>query len=321
MAIEANKEYVINVGGDSTPLNLGLIRQIFAFGGRLTFTDSENHTNNIQFDSIYLRSNTIGSYASDSLQFNTNYYPYNYFVLNNEKGSVSGEILNDDEDYISDIVSLSFTFNTTPDLGSYEAVLNNFIVQETPEPAPEKLITLSNLATFKEEEDTLLAGKMANPMTAQGDLVIGGTNGAPTRLQKGTAGQVLTADGSGGASWQTPQTPQGGTQLYLHSVSFNDGSTTKNIKFLSTTNQQFTNKFIIKAVFAELVAQGSYLFEGYDSFFIVFGLECSDSLNFFADDALNIYSYDYDTTGAKTNVTLYTNYSSASGFTDVVTAL
>lgn len=32
---------------------------------------------------------------------------------------------------------------------------------------------------------------MANPMTAAGDLIVGGTDGEPARLAKGTAGQVL----------------------------------------------------------------------------------------------------------------------------------
>jgi hypothetical protein len=35
-------------------------------------------------------------------------------------------------------------------------------------------------------------GDMSNPMTTQGDTIYGGTSGAPTRLAKGTAGQVLT---------------------------------------------------------------------------------------------------------------------------------
>lgn len=41
-----------------------------------------------------------------------------------------------------------------------------------------------------------------NPMTAAGDIIIGGTSGAPTRLAKGTDGQVLTL-ASGLPSWAT----------------------------------------------------------------------------------------------------------------------
>ena len=56
---------------------------------------------------------------------------------------------------------------------------------------------------------------MTNPMTTAGDIIIGGTSGAPTRLAKGTDGQVLTlasglpswADASGGSAaidWANP---------------------------------------------------------------------------------------------------------------------
>ena len=38
---------------------------------------------------------------------------------------------------------------------------------------------------------TAVDGKMTNPMTTQGDIVYGGASGAPTRLAKGTSGQVL----------------------------------------------------------------------------------------------------------------------------------
>lgn len=41
---------------------------------------------------------------------------------------------------------------------------------------------------------------MTNPMTTAGDIIYGGTSGAPTRLAKGTDGQVLTL-ASGLPSW------------------------------------------------------------------------------------------------------------------------
>jgi hypothetical protein len=47
----------------------------------------------------------------------------------------------------------------------------------------------------------------ANPMTAQGDLIAGGASGAAGRLAVGTAGQVLTADGTN-PSWAAPSVPQ-----------------------------------------------------------------------------------------------------------------
>jgi len=43
----------------------------------------------------------------------------------------------------------------------------------------------------------------SNPMTTAGDLIIGGTSGAPGRLAAGASGYVLTSNGSGAApSWQ-----------------------------------------------------------------------------------------------------------------------
>ena len=96
-----------------------------------------------------------------------------------------------------------------------------------------------NIEDIKDEiqdiEDVQIPAKMSNPMTAGGDLIIGGSAGAPTRLAAGnngqilstdgvsvywddpaaveiegedvkstgeTGGKVLTADGSGGASWE-----------------------------------------------------------------------------------------------------------------------
>lgn len=40
---------------------------------------------------------------------------------------------------------------------------------------------------------------MTNPMTTAGDIIYGGTSGTPTRLAKGTAGQVLTMNSNGTA--------------------------------------------------------------------------------------------------------------------------
>lgn len=44
---------------------------------------------------------------------------------------------------------------------------------------------------------------LTNPMTAAGDLIVGGAAGAPARLAKGTDGQVLTLV-SGAEAWSTP---------------------------------------------------------------------------------------------------------------------
>lgn len=59
-----------------------------------------------------------------------------------------------------------------------------------------------------------------SPMTTGGDLIYGGTSGAGTRLANGTAGQVLTSNGTTLApSWATPGvTPVGGQIEYLGST-------------------------------------------------------------------------------------------------------
>lgn len=46
-------------------------------------------------------------------------------------------------------------------------------------------------------------GGMMNPMTTEGDMIVGDTGGTPVRVGIGTNGQVLTSDGTT-ASWQNP---------------------------------------------------------------------------------------------------------------------
>jgi hypothetical protein len=43
---------------------------------------------------------------------------------------------------------------------------------------------------------TQIDGKMTNPMTTGGDIIYGGSSGAPTRLANGTAGQILQSNGT-----------------------------------------------------------------------------------------------------------------------------
>jgi hypothetical protein len=59
-------------------------------------------------------------------------------------------------------------------------------------------------------------GGMTNPMTTQGDVIYGGASGAPTRLPKGTAAQVLTMNaGATAPEWAAAAGGGGGlTQAY-----------------------------------------------------------------------------------------------------------
>lgn len=74
-----------------------------------------------------------------------------------------------------------------------------------------KLIVKDALGAVVGEWDNVKATNaegMENPMTAPGDLIVGGTGGTATALPVGTAGQVLTSDGTT-ASWAAPAAQQG----------------------------------------------------------------------------------------------------------------
>jgi len=59
-------------------------------------------------------------------------------------------------------------------------------------------------------------GDLANPMTAEDDIIIGGSSGAPTRLTKGTDSQVLTVSASTHhLVWATPDTPSAGAMVQI----------------------------------------------------------------------------------------------------------
>lgn len=55
-----------------------------------------------------------------------------------------------------------------------------------------------------------VSSKMSNPMTTAGDIIVGGTSGAPSRLASGTTGQILKV-GSNGLEWGA----ETGQALYL----------------------------------------------------------------------------------------------------------
>ena len=75
---------------------------------------------------------------------------------------------------------------------------------------------------------------MSNPMTAAGDIIIGGTSGAPTRLAKGTQGQVLSV-GSNGLEWANASSGGGGSSSDYISFAFdNDAPTVSNGTYIYT---------------------------------------------------------------------------------------
>jgi hypothetical protein len=81
------------------------------------------------------------------------------------------------------------------------------------------------------------AAGMTNPMTTAGDLIRGGTSGAPTRLGIGTSGQILTVSG-GLPAWTTPGGAGGMTLLSTTTLS----TTTTTISSISGS---YKNLFIV----------------------------------------------------------------------------
>lgn len=67
--------------------------------------------------------------------------------------------------------------------------------------------TLATTAFVKAQPST----GMSNPMTTQGDLIVGGSSGTPSRLAAGSSGYVLTSNGAGATpSWAAASSGGGG---------------------------------------------------------------------------------------------------------------
>lgn len=99
----------------------------------------------------------------------------------------------------------------------------------------------SDLSSVSANDDTIpsakatkaaLDGKMANPMTTAGDVIYGGASGTPTRLAKGTAGQVLTMN-SGATAPEWANASGGG----FTSVSVVTGSRAKDTVYQNTSGK------------------------------------------------------------------------------------
>ncbi len=70
---------------------------------------------------------------------------------------------------------------------------------------------------------TFTGGGFTNPMTTGGDIIYGGASGVPTRLANGSAGQVLTSNGTTLApSWQA-----GGGGITIGTTTITSGTTTR----------------------------------------------------------------------------------------------
>ena len=137
---------------------------------------------------------------------------------------------------------LRLNYITVSENGTWSS--NYFDLQESlelgyiPDGTIAKILGFDSNGLLKKETLT----SMSNPMTAQGDVIYGGASGTPTRLAKGTAGQVLTMNsGATAPEWQTPS----GGKLYLQSFFFTHtiGSVSMNIGFSLITNKSTEMSF------------------------------------------------------------------------------
>ena len=98
-------------------------------------------------------------------------------------------------------------------------------IQEADATKQDTLVSGTNIKTIN---NTSLLGSgnistLTNPMSAAGDIIYGGSSGTPTRLAKGTAGQVLTMNSSATAPiWTTPSGGGGITEISTQYIRITD---------------------------------------------------------------------------------------------------
>lgn len=81
-------------------------------------------------------------------------------------------------------------------------------------------------------------GGMTNPMTTEGDLILGGSSGTPGRLAIGTSGQVLKSNGTT-AAWGTDSTGAGGGIVTVKENGLNAGGSDDDIQVLDLLGADF----------------------------------------------------------------------------------
>jgi len=104
------------------------------------------------------------------------------------------------------------------------------------------------------------SGGMTNPMTTQGDIIYGGSSGTPTRLAKGTAGQVLTMNsGATAPIWSTPSGGSGVEEIstqYIRITSLNAGTyklTYSGTKYIYYNGSSSTSTHTVTGLSGEVI--------------------------------------------------------------------
>lgn len=115
---------------------------------------------------------------------------------------------------------------------------------------------------------------MSNPMTTAGDIIVGGASGAPTRLPKGTDGQIMKMV-SGAPAWAN-ESGGSGSHIYKHVIRYASASgdlspesaSNYRIVIFSTYSQAYTAQTltesniealnIIAAYFSNSLGSGNY---------------------------------------------------------------
>lgn len=136
--------------------------------------------------------------------------------------------------------------------------------------------------------ETPPASGMTNPMTTAGDVIVGGSSGTPTRLAKGTDGQVLKMV-SGAPAWANDAS--GGTNFYEHTIAVN--GTTITFKMISLLQTPVLDISDFLAVYnASLLFDGNFDYSGevYSSILSLYNTE-NGALMYHLDIQGDIVSY------------------------------
>lgn len=160
-------------------------------------------------DKLYLDPNTAG-YVTNVKPSAPNHLVYIGVVTRTSptNGTIVLRIQNGYE--LEELHNVAITTPSNNDVVVYESSTSLWknktlatILGYTPVPTTRTLTINGTTYDLSADRTWTISSGMTNPMTSVGDLILGTTAGAPSRLGIGTNGQVLTSNGTT-ASWQTP---------------------------------------------------------------------------------------------------------------------